>query len=328
MDLVTMVYIPSWFRVRIFAFVVAIWMFMGISGVSVTILPLLFGRYLFSLALPPTVEMNDIHAFSLGIYTLGSLSYSAYHAYKFISSLNRAAPDPMTTLHHIAETASRVGLSILRFTYVWASLVFLVPFLFAVLKELYFLMPLHAYIGPTEPHVVHLIQDWTLGFLYSRLAARIFLANRHSRPARAFNAVIRDGYMRPNARIATRAFIVPVMALFVVAIALPSSLAFLTSRTLYLGASDVKHSMVWRFSFPAVGLSLACTWASREILRLLIRWRLVVKDEVYLIGERLHNFGEKKAPVPAVPAVANAESPEQLAVDGAGPRNLDADLLE
>jgi E3 ubiquitin-protein ligase MARCH6 len=296
-DLVAMVFIPSWFRVRIFAFVVTIWIFMGMSGVGVTILPLLFGRFLFSLVLPDSVEMNDIHAFSLGVYTLGSIGYSAYHAYKFVSSLNQPVPSPLSTLQTVATTTSRVGLRVLRFTYVWTSLVFAIPFLFAVLLELYFLMPLHAYLGPAEPHVVHIIQDWTLGFLYSRLAARILFANRQSRPARAFNAVIRDGYLYPDARIATRCFLLPVLALWLIAIAVPSSLAWTTSRTLYAGATEQTRNMVWRYSFPAVGFSLVAMWASKEAVRMLTRWRLVVRDEVYLIGERLHNFGERKAPV-------------------------------
>jgi E3 ubiquitin-protein ligase MARCH6 len=296
-DLVAMVFIPSWFRVRIFAFVVTIWIFMGMSGVGVTILPLLFGRSVFSLVLPDSVEMNDIHAFSLGIYTLGSIGYSVYHAWEFVSSLNRPVPSPLSTLQTIATTTSRVGLRVLRFTYVWTSLIFAIPFLFAVLLELYFLMPLHAYLGPAEPHVVHIIQDWTLGFLYSRLAARILFANRQSRPARAFNAVIRDGYLYPDARIATRCFLLPVLALWLIAIAVPSSLAWTTSRTLYAGATEQTRNMVWRYSFPAVGLSLVAMWASKEVIRMLTRWRLVVRDEVYLIGERLHNFGEKKAPV-------------------------------
>ncbi|KAJ4375931.1 hypothetical protein N0V83_001210 [Neocucurbitaria cava] len=286
-DLVTMVYIPPWFRVRIFAFVVTIWIFMGMSG----------------------VEMNDIHAFSLGVYTLGSLVYSFFHAYKFISSLNRPVPDPMSTLHTVAAIVSRVGLRVLRFAYVWTSLIFAIPFLFAVLIELYFLMPLHAYLGPTEPHVVHLIQDWTLGFLYARLAARIVFANRNSRPARAFTAVVRDGYLHPNARIATRCFLLPVMAMFLVAIATPATLAFVTSRTMYWGASQATKNMVWRFSFPAVGLSLGAMWASKELVRLLVRWRLVVRDEVYLIGERLHNFGEKRAPAQSTPSAEDKATP-------------------
>ncbi|EUC36413.1 hypothetical protein COCCADRAFT_88403 [Bipolaris zeicola 26-R-13] len=299
-DLVSMVFIPPWFRLRIFCFVVTIWIFMGLSGVSVTILPLLFGRYLFSLFLPPTVEMNDIHAFSLGVYTLASIAYSGYHATKFISSLNRRLPDPMSTLRTVAATTARVGGRALRFSYVWASIIFAIPFLFAVILELYFLMPLHAYLGPKEPHVVHLIQDWTLGFLYSRLAARLIFSNRNSRPARAFAAVVRDGYLYPNARIATRCFVIPVLAIFLVAIAIPSSLAFFATRVLYRGASEATKNQVWRFSFPAVGLSIVLMWASSAVVRLLVRWRLVVRDEVYLIGERLHNFGEKRAPVQGV----------------------------
>ncbi|KAL6150749.1 hypothetical protein ACJQWK_00426 [Exserohilum turcicum] len=306
-DLVAMVFIPPWFRMRIFCFVVTIWVFMGLSGVSVTILPLLFGRYLFSLFLPPTVEMNDIHAFSLGVYTMGSIGYSGYHAFKFISSLNRRVPDPMSTLQTIAATTSRIGGRALRFSYVWTSLIFAIPFLFAVLLELYFLMPLHAYLGPKEPHVVHLIQDWTLGFLYSRLAARLVFANRNSRPARAFAAVVRDGYMYPNAKIATRCFVLPVVAIFLVAIAVPSSLAFFASKVLYRGASEVTKNQVWRFSFPVVGLSLVLMWASSAAVRLLVRWRLVVRDEVYLVGERLHNFGEKKAPA-RVPSATSMPS--------------------
>lgn len=295
MELVTMVFIPGWFRVRIFAFVVTIWIFMGLSGVSVTIMPLLFGRFLFSLILPPSVEMNDIHAFSLGVYTLGSIIYSGYHLYRFISSLDRPAISPTSTLNTIINTVSHVGLRVLRFTYVWISLIFLIPTMFAILIELYFLMPLHAYLGPKEPHVVHIIQDWTLGFLYARLAARLVLANRNSRPARAFNAVIRDGYMYPNARIATRCFVIPVVSLWLIAIAVPGSLAWTMIRTMYTGADEQVKNMVWRYSFPAVGMSLCGMWTSRELLKIMIRWKLVVRDEVYLIGERLHNFGERKA---------------------------------
>jgi E3 ubiquitin-protein ligase MARCH6 len=313
-DLVGMVFVPRWFRLRIFAFVVTIWLFMGMSGVSVTIIPLLFGRCLFSLVLPETVEMNDIHAFSLGVYTLGSIIYSGYHAYHSISSLNHPVPDPMSTLHTIASTISRVGLRVLRFTYVWASLVFIIPSLFAILIELYLLMPLHAYLNPADPHVVHIIQDWSLGFLYSRLAAHIVFANRQSRPAIAFNAVIRDGYLYPNARIATRCFLIPVLVLWLIAIAIPASLAVLTTRSMYASASEQTRNMVWRFSFPAVGMSLIAMWASQQVMGVLSKWRLVVKDEVYLIGERLHNFGETKAPVQSR---ATEEKIRSRAEDGA-----------
>jgi E3 ubiquitin-protein ligase MARCH6 len=297
-DLVQMVYIPPWFRLRIACFVITIWIFMGVSGVSVTIIPLMFGRYLFSLFLPTTVEMNDIHAFSLGVYTLGSVAYSGYQLYKLAASLNRPDVSPLAQLRSVAATASRISLTVLRFSYVWASLVFAIPLLCAVLIELYFLMPLHAWMGPSEPHVVHLIQDWTLGFLYSRLAARLLFANRNTRPAQAFTQVIQGGYLHPDAKIATRCFVLPALALFAIAVGAPASLAWGTSHTLYHGASEATKNQLWRYSFPVVGLSIAVMFAGRVLARIVTRWRLVVRDEVYLIGERLHNFGEKRAPHP------------------------------
>jgi E3 ubiquitin-protein ligase MARCH6 len=292
----TMVYIPPWFRLRIALFVITIWLFAAVTGISVTIVPLLFGRYLFSVMLPAPVEMNDIHAFSLGIYSLGTTGYGIYHVYKFISSLNQPIPSPLSTLYTIAATTSRIGLRVLRFAYVWTSLLIVIPFLFALVIELFFLMPLHAYLGPKEPHVVHLIQDWTLGFLYARLAARLVFSNRNSRAARAFHAVIAGGYLNPNARIATKCFLLPVAAIFTIAIACPAAFAFTLNKTVWLGASDTTKSLVWRFSFPLLGVGLVAVWVGKEGISMLNRWRMVVRDEVYLIGERLHNFGERKAP--------------------------------
>jgi E3 ubiquitin-protein ligase MARCH6 len=290
-NLVTKVYIPPWFRLRIGMFVFTIWIFAAVAGVSATILPLLFGRYLFSLILPIDVEMNDIHSFSLGLYTLGCLAYTAYQCYNLCRGIDRPAANALVTL---AMTASRLGMRIARFTYVWTGLIFMIPFLFAVLIEFYGLIPLHAYLGPKEPHVVHLIQDWTLGFLYARLVARLTFQDRASRPARAFAAVIRDGYMNPNAKIATRCFLLPAVSLFVVSIVLPSSVAFTANHTVLIAAEEQTKKLVWRFAFPAIGLLVGLAWAAREGLSVLQRWRGLVRDEVYLIGERLHNFGDRR----------------------------------
>jgi E3 ubiquitin-protein ligase MARCH6 len=239
--------------------------------------------------------MNDIHAFSLGVYSLGSVVYSMYQAYKFIGSLHRPIPSPLTTMYTVAATTSHISLRVIRFIYVWGGLTLVIPFLFAVLIELYFLMPLHAYLGPSEPHVVHIIQDWTLGFFYARLAAHIIFSDRTSRPARAFAAIISDGYLNPNARIATRCFLLPAVTLFITAIVVPSAFALSMNKTLYSSTGQEIKSQVWRYSYPAVGLAVAAFWAGKEGVGVLRRWRMVVRDEVYLIGERLHNFGDRKA---------------------------------
>ncbi|KAF2803294.1 uncharacterized protein BDZ99DRAFT_576204 [Mytilinidion resinicola] len=293
-DMITMVYVPPWFRVRIALFVLTIWLFAAATGVGITILPLLFGRYLFSLFIPHSVRMNDIYAFSLGIYTLGGLLYAALHIRPLLAHLHQPLRSPLSTIRTLVVTASHFAWRVARITYVYASLVLLLPILFALLLELYILIPLHAYLGPHEPHVVHLIQDWTLGFLYARLAARLLFANRQSRPARAFAAVVRNGYGDPDARLATRCFIVPVLVGFGIAIAVPSALAWGLNRTVWAGGSEEVKRLVWRFCYPVVAGAGGGVWGARVCVRWVRRWRGVVRDEVYLIGERLHNFGERR----------------------------------
>jgi E3 ubiquitin-protein ligase MARCH6 len=295
-SMVELVYIPPWFRLRIALFVFTIWMFAAVTGVGSTVGPLLFGRYLFSIILPPGVVLNDIHAFSLGIYTLGGLAYGVYQLYNLAATLrDTSASSPLHAIQTAWTAVSTTGFRVIRVAYVYTSLVLLIPILFALILELYILIPLHAYFGAQEPHVVHLVQDWTLGFLYARLAARLVFFDRASRPARAFSAVIADGYTNPNARLATRCFLIPVLACSAVAILVPSGLAWTLNRTLWINASDAFKSQIWRFSYPSLALFTICVWAAREGASMMNRWRMVVRDEVYLIGERLHNFGEKRA---------------------------------
>ncbi|KAF2200777.1 hypothetical protein GQ43DRAFT_417290 [Delitschia confertaspora ATCC 74209] len=294
-DMVTVVYIPPRFRIRIALFILTIWVFAAVTGVSITVLPLLFGRYLFSLILMPPVAMNDIHAFSLGIYTLGAMGYAVYQLYKLLA-YQYPSLSPFQKIKTAAAAVSKTGARILRVGYVYTCLVLLVPILFALCLELYILIPLHAYLGPKEPHVVHLIQDWTLGFLYARLAARFLFMDRNSIPARAFRAVIADGYTNPNARLATRCFLVPMLFSAAVLFLIPGALAWLLNRTIWLSSSDAFKSQVWRFCYPCVASFVGLVWAGKEGASMVNKWRMVVRDEVYLIGERLHNFGEKRPP--------------------------------
>lgn len=65
------------------------------------------------------------------------------------------------------------------------------------------------------------------------------------------------------------------------------------------GNDEALSILVYRFSFPAAlyiaGMSLG-VWGMIKVLR---GCRQRIRDEVYLIGERLHNFGERKG-VPGV----------------------------
>jgi E3 ubiquitin-protein ligase MARCH6 len=307
--LVTKVYIPPWFKVRIGLFVLAVWLFAAATGLSVTILPLLFGRKLFSYFSPNESEVNDIYAFSLGIYLLGTVLYITLHAYAIFSSIQTHTQRLAPSFQAVKRFLSRI----FSVVYVYSAFAIGLPILLAFLLELYVLLPLHNYFGHTNTHVVHLVQDWTLGILYIRIITRILFAHEDSISSRVLHAVIRPtpteigspspgGYLDPNARLATRAFVLPALMLFAILTLVPyvGAQVFLALPFGAGGAAaevldDVQRVRVVRLAYPValtVGLG---AWMVIGVVHATARWRVRIKDEVYLIGERLHNFGDRKA---------------------------------
>ncbi|AEO58588.1 hypothetical protein MYCTH_2306035 [Thermothelomyces thermophilus ATCC 42464] len=329
-----LVYVPPHFRFRIFLFILLIWIFAAVTGVSITIIPLVFGRWMLKQLIPPHIRTNDIYAFSIGIHILGSASYALFRVRAIYSTKNYLAAalgalghrDVFRRTWHAVSRAARVA-----FTYFFTLVVF--PLLAASLLELYALVPLNEVmygsvlrpgfpnsvaagsVKPTVPtHTIRVVQTWTLGLLYLKLAMRITnTVFRGSRVSNAARAVIRRGWLDPDVSILTRVFVIPGLTIWLVAVATPLLLAktviangfahtlirnFVTGpvheppdQALY----DVFVVLIYRMSFPFVafvilgGLSL---WSMLGVFR---SWQVRIRDEAYLIGERLHNFGGTNA---------------------------------
>ena len=303
------VYIPPLFRLRISAFILLIWMFAATTGVGFTVVPLIFGRYVFAKLIPNHLRMNDVYAFSIGIYLLGGPVYLIVRYYDAISNFTRnfrhSIKSSNSTYASTARTITNYSmmyiLHTLRLLYFYTSFSLLLPSLFALFMELYFVIPLHTYFSAStadvsERHTIHFIQDWTLGVLYVKTVGRLILWYSASRPARALRALVAPphGWLNPDIRLATRAFIFPAVAAIGMALVAPLGLGLLANKTLFVGQDELVKAIVYRYSYPFVlGGALTILFVVR-VARAVQGWRLRVRDEVYLIGERLHNFGEKR----------------------------------
>ncbi len=319
-----LVYIPPHFRLRIFFFIAFIWIFAAVTGVSFTIVPLLFGRRLFRMLLPADVRTNDIYAFSIGIYVLGSAAYLAFHlrtvAELVQSGAHRAAAAVSRSALSAVLTAARVAMRAAKLAYAYFFLVVVFPLLATALVELYVLIPLHTYmdapvsfVAPSSGsgadisrHTVRIIQSWTLGLLYLKVAARTVTSwYPETRLASAIRAVLRRGHLDPDAQLLTRAFVVPGLVLAAVALGLPLVLAdaavgmWLQSAAA-AAATDVAGAappspadirVVYRLSFPFVALIALLGWSVWGMVGVFGTWKMRIRDEAYLVGERLHNFG-------------------------------------
>lgn len=294
-DMFTQVYIPPYFQLRIAAFIFLIWVFAAATGVGTTIVPLVIGRKIISSCVAHMRPVNDLYAFSAGLCVVGSVAYLAFYCRQgAIIAYGRLRQDVRSP--HAAATGLLKGLTyVAQLVYLFAAVSVVLPSILALLTELYVFIPMDTYFNPGKPHVIHFVQDWTLGVLYVQMAVKFTLWNSRSRPAAALKAITRDGWFRPNVRLATRALIFPLTLFAILAVTAPLCLGLLLASTVFRSSPGQIQTQVYRYCYPAVLLVGLTYWVTHLIRRRLEVWRVNIRDEVYLIGERLHNFSEKRA---------------------------------
>jgi len=344
------VYVPPYFRFRIFLFIMFIWIFAAVTGVGITIAPLVFGRLVFKTLIPGHIRTNDIYAFSIGIYILGSAAYAIFHAR---AMYGKAESWVFTTFNSASNReavrrVSNVAVRFMKLIYAYFFLLVVFPILVTSLMELYLLIPLNTYmysgvlsvqsqvpsggsaarsvIELSPRHTIRVIQSWTIGVLYLKLGARAINSwYRDTRLSVAVRAVLRRGWLDPDVQILTRAFVVPGLALWAVAVAAPffaarllvaygtpaeAILATAGVRTSTWAVAEGEHShppeladaalvLVYRLSFPAAAASVAAAASLWSMVGVFRGWKVRIRDEAYLIGERLHNFGATNGPAGA-----------------------------
>lgn len=357
-----LVYIPPFFRVRVFLFILFIWGFAAFTGVGITIVPLVFGRSMFKLFIPAHIRTNDIYAFSIGIYILGSLTYSISHARSILGKARSwlAVVVESVTSRDAVQRAISMAVKASQLLYAYFFLLVVFPIMVISLMELYLLIPLNtwkysavfstpvlpavdAVSGPgvvaaatvvniNPRHTIRVIQSWTIGLLYLKLGARVISTwYEDTRLSAAVRAVLRHGWLDPDVTVLTRAFVIPGLVIWAVLVSVP----LLVGRTLVArGATesiiaavagglpahpgmviDLDHGLhtgdanlirtdqldqqlasavtvlVYRLSFPLTALAVATAAAGWNLINVFRGWKIQIRDEAYLIGERLHNFG-------------------------------------
>ena len=396
------VFIPSWFRLRIGIFVLCLWALTAISGLCITVLPLLFGRAILSTFLGEKAHYNDIHAFSIGIVSFASIFYIYQSRGKLVQYIKEHSTSYSRTLASLFAATKAVTRRSAAVIYTTSALVLLVPSLMALIMEFYLVLPLHAYvqlqyqsqvrlphstaisstnttiidtmstslnslISPSNAtssftqnttsitaahvHTIHILQSWTLGVLYTRILIRILTTRcPESRVTRALEAVIARGWTHPNTRIVTRVFVLPIMLLTAIVLAVPAGLGICArwlASTLVYAAADLPDSSetnlqdilirrlascsvenAIRFSYPTVLAVLLTVLGAVALGRALARWRRKIRDEVYLVGEKLHNYGESARARARDRARRRAEKGKGKAVDVVGEGAVSSQVAE
>lgn len=315
------VYIPPRFRLRIFSFILFMWLFAAVTGVGFTIVPLVFGRMVFNMMIPEYVRTNDVYAFSIGVYLLGSAVYGILNMRYLVNKTKewlRQARSGIASTDGFKRVAGLTWHAV-KFTYAYFFLAVVFPLLVSALMELYVTIPLNTYMNPPEAtegaaktdggqngkHSVRVIQAWVLGLLYQKLGTKMLTTTfPDSRASIAVQMVLRHGWANPDVSILTRGFVLPGLFVGVLAITVPPFVTSILIDGDWLGLAHaaasgderaVSLAVIYRYSYPVAAGCAAVIRYALLLAHVFNGWTAGIRDEAYLIGERLHNFGAATA---------------------------------
>ncbi|KAK1002251.1 hypothetical protein LTR54_008263 [Friedmanniomyces endolithicus] len=363
------VYVPPFFRLRVTLFMVCLWVFSVFTGLCVTLVPLVFGRGIFKSVMPEGGgRVGDIYAYSVGAYALGGVLVVLLQGRKAVRVVREKTEG--VDVKGLVRVTRQYALQAVKCAYVYGFLCVVLPLVFGLLIQLYFILPLHTYVvsqaaattttttttttsatsetaatslaanlthaaaaltlntlnilnttapsssqptpGTLPPPLltIHLLQSYCLGLLYVRLASRAIVFAPTTRAHEAFHRILLDpGYLDPNAYAATRFLIAPVSLLGALAVLGPPGVVRVAVAAaagrggsaaapgLVGSVPEEMQAMLYRYSYPLAAVLVVMLLCVSELGQATVRWRARIRDEVYLVGERLHNFGEKRPPV-------------------------------
>ncbi|KAF7127563.1 hypothetical protein RHSIM_Rhsim11G0163900 [Rhododendron simsii] len=276
------------FVLRIVLLLVVAWMTLLIVNSALIIVPISLGRALFNAIplLPIThgIKCNDFYAFVIGSYVIWTIVAGARYSMEYIKT-RRAR----VLLSQIWKWCCIV----LKSSALLSIWIFVIPVLIGLLFELLVIVPMRVPVD--ESPVFLLYQDWALGLIFLKIWTRLVMLD-HMVPLVdeswriKFERVREDGFSRLQGFWILREIVLPIIMKLLTALCVPYVLA----RGVFpvFGYPLVVNSAVYRFAWlGCLGFSLLCFCAKRFHVWF-TNLHNAIRDDRYLIGRRLHNFGE------------------------------------
>ncbi|XP_019423520.1 PREDICTED: probable E3 ubiquitin ligase SUD1 [Lupinus angustifolius] len=276
------------FVLRIVLLLVIAWMTLLVFNSSLIVVPISLGRALFNsiprLPITHGIKCNDLYAFIIGSYVIWTAVAGVRYSIEQIRKRRASVLFGQIWKWCAIVMKSSALLSI------W---IFVIPVLIGLLFELLVIVPMRVPVD--ESPVFLLYQDWALGLIFLKIWTRLVMLD-HLMPLmdeswRAkFERVRENGFSRLQGLWVLREIVLPIIMKLLTALCVPYVLA----RGVFpaLGYPLVVNSAVYRFAWlGCLSFSFLCFCAKRFHVWF-TNLHNSIRDDRYLIGRRLHNFGE------------------------------------
>ncbi|KAK7319893.1 hypothetical protein RJT34_04621 [Clitoria ternatea] len=276
------------FVLRIVLLLVIAWMTLLVFNSALIVVPISLGRALFNAIprLPIThgIKCNDLYAFIIGSYVI----WTAVAGVRY--SIEQVRKRRASVL--LGQIWKWCGI-LVKSSALLSIWIFVIPVLIGLLFELLVIVPMRVPVD--ESPVFLLYQDWALGLIFLKIWTRLVMLD-HMMPLVdetwrvKFERVREDGFSRLQGLWVLREIVLPIIMKLLTALCVPYVLA----RGVFpvLGYPLVVNSAVYRFAWlGCLCFSFLCFCAKRFHVWF-TNLHNSIRDDRYLIGRRLHNFGE------------------------------------
>lgn len=304
------IYVPNHFKARVLTFVALVWAFAAMAGLALSVGPLLLGRLLIAYFTNVQKPVNDLYAITVGLHAFCIAGYAAYNVFSRWRSTTSKVGYILSNIRQTLPWAVTIAKRVAGLLYLTVVLGMVLPIALSFVAELYINIPLLTYLLASEESpsntdskqskppaasvlsvpTINLIQSWALGLLYLRLVIRLMKTTPNSRAAAAIRNITRHGLLRLDVRLATRAVILPVAVGCMILLGLPPLAAHVVLKVYPHDLDEGRRVNFYRYSYPAIMSTAVGIYMIMRLRKKVEAWRVKIKDEVYLIGERLHNF--------------------------------------
>uniref|UniRef100_A0A7N0ZWS0 RING-type E3 ubiquitin transferase n=1 Tax=Kalanchoe fedtschenkoi TaxID=63787 RepID=A0A7N0ZWS0_KALFE len=289
------------FVLRIILLLLVAWMTLLVFNSLLIVVPVSLGRALFNAIpiLPMThgIKCNDIYAFVIGSYVI----WTAVAGVRY--SVEQIMRKRVRVLFSQIWKWSGIVLKSSILLLIW---VLVIPVLVGLLFELLVIVPMRVPVNQSP--VFLLYQDWALGLIFLKIWTRLVMLD-HMMPLvddswrLKFERVKEDGFSRLRLFWVLREIVSPIMMNLLTALCVPYVLA----RGIFpiLGYPLVMNSLVYRFAWLGCLLVGMVCFSAKRFHVWFTNLHNSIRDDRYLIGRRLHNFGEDGERV-------QSEAPEEM----------------
>ncbi|EPX73135.1 ER-localized ubiquitin ligase Doa10 [Schizosaccharomyces octosporus yFS286] len=282
----TTAYAPPYFYKRLIALLFFCWLVSVITTVSLVFFPLSIGRVLFKALFPSTFE-HDFYTYIIGFCALVFPMYSVYYVTKHTDSIQRVSE------YAKLETLRRFLTKYVKWGTLYLFTIVVLPILTGVVWELYVFIPFRMLFSKGSL-TVDALQSWIIGVFVVRILYYFASSNEDRALTRALREARRDPN-DPQIRELMTKYVLPFTSGLILAITFPSLLTYLTYPFLSSVLPMFSKTEFYRMMHPTfLGFAVLAV-ICRRLSELSSKWSQGIRDEMYMVGTRLHNYDDHES---------------------------------